>query len=245
MGPSPAHWGISWTVAWKLSRVAAVFPGASRMLFPARLCLLHGKTTPFSSWSCVFLVTQVPNPLAELCSWLVPLPSSVLIWAWGAEKCQAASGGLGLVTSIVFFCTQHIWVVLSVPHWEGNKVRRKGRNSWDRGLFHEIFFFTPRCFFQSYKWNIRRVRSTNEKHIKYSRLPDLIIEIFSVTRRATWCVLLSIQNKTNNHCSSNALKYTVLCQVTHFAITEMFKGFKNQMELCIEFGYLSKNLSCN
>lgn len=83
------------------------------------------------------------------------------------------------------------------------------------------------------------------KKIKYLRLQDLIIEIFSMTHRATWCVLLSIQNKTHNHGSGNALKYTVLSQFMHFAVTEMFKGFKNQVELYIEFTCLSRKLSCN
>lgn len=62
------------------------------------------------------------------------------------------------------------------------KVRRKSRKLASRRLVPSDFF-TARPAFHFYKWNIGRVRNTNEKNpTKYLRLQDLIIEIFSMTR---------------------------------------------------------------
>lgn len=115
--------------------------------------------------------------------------------------------------------------MLSVPRWEGNKESEKEKQKTCESEARTTRFFYYQTRFsvlqmvykdsQKYQW---------KKKIKYLRLQDLIIEIFSMTHRATWNVLLSIQNKTN-HGSGNALKYTVLWQFTHSAITEMFKGF--------------------
>lgn len=127
---------------------------------------------------------------------------------WGFFYCLSCS--LKVLQVVLLCCVEEV----------KNKVRRKSRKVVSQRLTD---FLLPAPFLSP--TNGIGESETLMKNIKYLRLQDLIIEIFSVICQATWCVLLSIQNKTRNCGPANTPLFDNLPM---FLLLRSLKGFKTK-----------------